>query len=919
MEVFNETKFVNNNTINSDILKLNKIRKRLLNISKLFNDYTFSNKDRINELVLKVNSFSHDFKKMGYDKFREYAQNKSKDFQNKLKSGTRIEEIMCEAIAIAREAIRKSSGVYAYDTQIEACLALVGNLSDVSDYERQRVVAQMSSGEGKSIVQILIGYLYLLDASKYETQKSVHVVNYNSYLAQKDMQNASKAFDILGFSCAFLPNRKDISLLSKEQLEDYIKERKELYKKDIVYTTLSTLALDYLDDNTALNKSEKYMSKPFGYLIIDTADIILLDEALSPFKLIGTLYGKDGELDYYLNKKKNEKIDLYKWATNFVYGDNNTSLTYIVYDEFLETNNNLFTQEYAYIKDTDNVVLSVRLKDRLERICACDDDVYNEKYGALVNVIKARHSYINGKDYVVKYDKETKEGTVELLNNELDDKKTRDLRLAIEAKEAYYHKLLNSKHKILYKDDKELKAICTCCDFISMYSLGVSALASNSSEELKTLYGFETYKIENRKKNIRIDEEYLYATIESKYKAILESVLECVKKGQPVLISASNTQEFNDLDKLLNDNRITHNLIINKDEQLDTKLLNMAGNYGVVSLTNDMSVYAADIKLGEGVKELGGLLLINASYKNSRRLDSEFKEITARQSNPGTVKSYASLEDKIVSDCFTDSNGKNKVDLFIKQYDNGKEINNLKIKDIILQSQEHKERIDKSIRDINTEFGRTYSHLRKSFYEERDTILNSSTVQMCKLTENIITEYANIVANKYDNESAKKLLDHLIDVDSCYDSDKVIFKELLKNKLIDLFKERTLRYFDIIKIRTLKESPKEGISKEEVIKQISHEYDNIIDSLRKKYLHLMDIYHMKYINELESIRSSNSISKSTNPLKEYKLEANNEFFNNMYPSIYNEMITYALNLNYNLGDYKISKINNQNVVKRVFS
>jgi len=339
-----------------------------------------------------------------------------------------------------------------------------------------------------------------------------------------------------------------------------------------------------------------------------------------------------------------------------------------------------------------------------------------------------------------------------------------------------------------------------------------------------------------------------------------------------------------------------------------------AANISTVTLVNNMNVFGRDIKIKEGVLALGGLLLISSSNKASKRLDNEFKEITARQSDPGCVKSFSSLEDDLVKSYYSNKDD-NKIQILIEKYNNAKQIDNNKVKDIITKSQEYKENIDKNIRRINDEFNKTHSYHRKTFYKERDTIMNCSTVELCKLTENIISEYANIIANRYDIDSAKCLLGHLINVDECFDNDKVIFKEMIKNKLIDSFKSRTLNNLERIKYSVLKSYvSNNNYSKEEAIKLINKEYDNSMNSLKKKYLHIMDIYYMKYISELESIRNSTAISLSSTPLKDYELEANNEFYNNMYPCIYNEMITYALNPNYKLGDYKINDMSNYNII-----
>ena len=283
MEVFSiydDNTDYSSNAIRTLISRVQNLKNRLNKISKRFKDYTYSHKKKVTSLVLEVNKYNSSFKKLSDSDFRL----KTEEFKNRLRNGEKIENIMCEALAVSREATKRILGKFPYDTQIEAAIAMIGQSLESKDNEGnkkeiyQKVVSEMKTGEGKTLVQILVSYINLLEATKDEDKslwKSVHVMTSNDALARRDSLENGKVFELLGFSCGFVPSKRNFGSLSDDKI---IKYKKEQYDCDIVYASPSTIAFDYLHDNIIYDVEDRYFKKPFGFALIDEADDKVMDD-----------------------------------------------------------------------------------------------------------------------------------------------------------------------------------------------------------------------------------------------------------------------------------------------------------------------------------------------------------------------------------------------------------------------------------------------------------------------------------------------------------------------------------------------------------------------------------------------------------------------------------------------------------------
>ena len=930
MDIFNDGGSYNKSSLNSLIQRVKNLKSKLLNISKLFNDYTYKNNKRVKTLVNEVNTYTNKYKKIHDEDFLEFANNKTNEFRKLLREGHTIESIMCDALSVAREATRRGLGKFPYDVQIEAAIAMIGNTYNVkngrnNETKHENIIAEMKTGEGKTLVQILVSYLNALEATKDEDKskwKSVHIMTSNDALAKRDATDNEKVFNILGLSCGFVPSRKSYKGLSPEERKKVIDDKKEAYTKDIVYATMTTIAYDYLDDNTVLSKDDKTINKPFGYAVIDEADDILIDQAINPLILSGSLDSSDSEFNELIKKRELEDRKLYKWATEFLYGNNskNRELTFTLFDQYDDAQDKTYQSDYAFIKDTGDIILSKRLESELSSIFDTDRELYYSRYFALLNCISARHAFLNGREYLVEYNQENDTAKVVLVDENTGRKKTSSkyrngMQEAIEAKEAYLHQKNNNRYKIEYSRPTVTKAMCTYPDFLSIYESGICGMTGTSDiEEFRDLYGFETYKVDTRKKNIRVDSEYLYATKKRKYNAIIKEVKKCHKLGRPVLIGTSSIKESEEISKLLSDNYIKHETLNAEHEEIENKIISTAGLFGSVTVSTNMAGRGTDIKLGEGVRELGGLMVIATSNNKSKRIDNQLKGRAARQGDPGETKYFTSLEDDLVLEQYQAPNGKNRLEALIELYDEDEPITNNALKKAVSRCQELRESKDKYTRQVNEKFNYSYTAHRNLLYKERDSVLNASEKEVCDLTENVISEYSNYLVNKLDVSEIKSLIGHMVNVDDCYNDNKLVFKESIKDVLIEKFKKNNFESLKNIRENTIREylNKQKNPPIEEIKKEVSIRQQNYINSLRKKYLHVIDTYWISHITELEDIRLSNTVGVADDPLKSFQIEANNSFYNVMFPNIYNEMITYAVNPNLKYGEYIIQTNNSEN-------
>ena len=881
-------------------------------MESIFGDYTTSSKVRIQDIVRKVNDMALSCKNITTDKSNvtinlngqpyratkeeEYFINKTNEFRRRLRNGETIDDIMVEALAIVREAVRRRLNMFPYNVQIEAAVSMLGEKIDSE--HRDRVIAEMKTGEGKTLVQILVAYLNVLEATKDEDRSkwtSVHIITSNDALAKRDQQGNDSVFKLLGISTGFVPSRRATRTNNIAQMRINKEKKRKSYNCDIVYATATTIAFDYLEDNTIYDARSRNINRRGSFAIVDEADDILIDQATNPLKLSHVPNPNGTEFDKSIISREESIRSLYRWATEYLYGKSTKRpLKATIFDQYYINREKIEYNEfndYAFIKESKEVFLSDRVLREIGYGLTNskeDDEIYNARLFALINCIKAKEGFANGVEY--KVEEKDGVGSIIIIDQNLGRKKYSNkykggMQEAIEAKEEFLEQDLpgaRKRYHVEYSRTVSTTAMCTYPDFISTYDRHVCGMTGTSDEEeFRELYGFQTYRVRERKRNIRIDEEReVYATLKEKHAAIIEEVRRCSFTGQPILIGTTSLRESEIISSLLAQNYIRHQLLNANNEEEENQIIEGAGMFGTVTIATNMAGRGTDIKLGPGVRELGGLYVIGTSNNKSTRIDRQLKGRAGRQGDPGKTKYYASLEDDLVKEYYKGGVQDSLVDHYRGR---GRPITNKKVLDAVDSSQSSRESKDKAIRKSNEMFSTSFKQHRRIIYENRNLVLDSNLDGFMNMVKGIITKYVDVLINdKNSKDEVKTLIGHLVDVNSIYSEDSQIFRQKLIFALWDVFRS--------------------NFSQSNVTNKEVKAY---VDNVRQKFLNVIDQYWLSHIEYLEDLRTTISINPIGDPYKEYEVESIKAFTKDLLPSMYNEMITYALRPTMKYGSYRI--------------
>ena len=828
--------------------------------------YTSLNRKRINNICESVNSLSFKYTKFS-DKELSFMTEK---FRNDLRNGSKIEDIMPDALAVCKEAIRRRLGLNAYNTQIIAAAAMSDN-----------IIAEMKTGEGKTLVQILSSYLYALMAtSDIDKSKwgSVHILTANEYLAKRDKEANEKVFNLLGLSCSYVHEKNvNVSL-------SYRENKIKAYKSDIVYGTAKTVAFDYLDDNHVKNKDRRFINREMYHAIIDEADQILLDEATTPLILSGSMPG--------INPIDNEK--LCKWAASFVEGKNgyrSRPITCKVCNQFKKEKSTLYTEDAILFKDEMKLFLSDGLYkeiygnvDKFTSLSLQEESFRKEM--AITNAILAKFLFEKGKEYILTdagYKKDYNGNLIKVFDISLVNKQTGrvmkktkyedGIQEAIESREEL---LADGKYIINKTSNRVDIAKITYPDFARLYKTGISGMTGTSDiSEFKDIYNLETYVVPTNKKSNRDDlEREVYSSKHYKYIAIVKEVIDCIKTGRPVLIGTISVNESDEICKYLDEYKIQYQRLDAKNDENEALKISKAGQLGMITVATNMAGRGTDIKLGKGVNELGGLYVIGVSKNSNRRIDNQLKGRSGRQGDNGTTKYFQSLDDEIVLKRF----GNSKLAFFKKYYeDTSSKITNKSVLKIVDECQVKEESLEKQYRKHNNEIEeKVFSVHKNKIYEQRNKVLNASPNELLHIIFGIIKSYGVYIC---DHEKELYKIKHLINISDCYDKDNLKFKENVIKSLGRSFQNS------------------KGMSDTLVY----------IEELRSKILDIIDIYYINHILNLEELEKSiiNTGDFGYDAIKKYERTAN-ELFNDMSLYIQNEIITYAIRPDFVLGMYNVS-------------
>ena len=554
-------------------------------LKKLYNDDKRELK-KFEKIAAKVEAHADEMSKLS----DEQLQAKTPEFRDRLKKGESLDDLLPEAFAVAREGAKRVLGLYPFHVQILGGIALhYGN------------IAEMMTGEGKTLTATMPVYLNALEG------KGVHVVTVNEYLSSRDEEEMGQLYKWLGLTVGL-----NLNSMSPD-------EKRAAYNCDVTYSTNSELGFDYLRDNMVVYK-EQMVQRPLNYAIIDEVDSILIDEARTPLIISGE--AEQANSDYIR-------------ADRFV-----KTLTEDKSDDDADDDED--HGDYKIDWPTKTISLT---RTGIEKACQHFGlknlyDVENQKLVHHIDqALRANYIMLKDIDYVVQ------DGEVLIVDSftgrVMEGRRYSDgLHQAIEAKEG-----------VKIQEESRTQATITYQNFFRMYKKlsGMTGTAKTEEEEFREIYNMQVITIPTNRPIARKDmPDILYPTLDSKFHAVVEEIKKRHANGQPVLVGTVAIESSERLSKMLDKAGIPHAVLNAKNHAKEAQIIMNAGQRGAVTIATNMAGRGTDIKLGPGVKELGGLAVIGTERHESRRIDNQLRGRSGRQGDPGYTRFYLSLEDDLM-------------------------------------------------------------------------------------------------------------------------------------------------------------------------------------------------------------------------------------------------------------------------------
>lgn len=536
-----------------------------------------TNEQRIRKmqpLVHQINELEPEMQKLSDDQLHA----KTDEFRDRLTHGETLDDLLPEAFAVVRETAKRRVGLRPYDVQLIGGIVI-----------HQRKIAEMRTGEGKTLVATMPAYLNAL-AGK------VHIVTVNDYLAKRDRAWMGPVYEALGLT---------VGLLQETSTPE---ERKQAYQCDIIYGTNTQFGFDYLRDNLVISREQRVQTG-LDFAIVDEIDNILIDEARTPLIISGST---------------SETIKLYKKFAGIA-------------PRFQKNIDFEIDERARRVHLTPEV--GVKKAEEILKI----DNLYAPEHVDLLKhletALRALHLYKRERDYIVK------DGRViivdEFTGRLMPDRRWSDgLHQAVEAKEG-----------LEIRKEQQTLATITLQHYFKLYKklAGMTGTAATEEEEFQQIYGLSVVVIPTHKPMIRQDlPDKLYTTEKAKFNAIVEEVHRLHELGRPVLIGTTSIEKSEYLSTLLHRRGLPHNVLNAKHHEREAEIIKDAGHKGAVTVATNMAGRGVDIKLGEGIAELGGLHIIGAQRHESRRIDDQLRGRAGRQGDPGSSQFYVSLEDDLI-------------------------------------------------------------------------------------------------------------------------------------------------------------------------------------------------------------------------------------------------------------------------------
>ena len=679
-------------------------------------------------------------------------------------------------------------------------------------------IAEMKTGEGKTLTAVLPAYLNAL------TGEGVHIVTVNEYLARREVEGPiGEIYRFLGLTVGL-----NLRELSSEQ-------KREAYASDILYSTNSELGFDYLRDNMVHNEKQITQCKGLNYAIIDEVDSILVDEARTPLIISGA-------------------------------PKNNSSL-YLRADTFAKR---LQEEDYEIDIESRHVQLTPSGMEKAEKVFGVNN-IYDIQYVELVhainNALKANFIFKNGKEYVVQ------NGEVLIV-----DSFTGRILKGRQYSEGL-HQAIEAKENVEIKKEAQTVATITYQNFFRMYKKlsGMTGTAKTEEEEFRNIYNMYVVEVPTNKPVIRTDlPDLIFISQEAKFKALVEKIKECYEKGQPVLVGTANVETSELVSSMLQKQGIPHEVLNAKNNEREAEIVAKAGQQKAVTISTNMAGRGTDIKLGEGVKELGGLVVLGTERHESRRIDNQLRGRSGRQGDPGFSQFYISTEDDLIQR-FGGDTFKNRLAMIINLMNKGTDqadapITSKMVSRAVTSAQTRVEGNNFDSRKNVLKYDDVIRRQREIFYKQRMQVVKVDHLEdlvrqmMRRAIEEIASAHMRQISSKkfeIDDDAiaqsfnGKYLPPNTIDVE--------VLKTLDDEQIIDYICSKAYERID---------QNKEAAEQAKIQYQLDLP-DNLFDMyLKDMLLRILDQFWMRHIDDMQGLRQGVVLQSyaQTNPLEIYQQE-----------------------------------------------
>src|SRR5210317_1616933 len=780
--------------------------------------------DRIGKIVKTINLLEDEFKKLDDLDFPK----KTQEYKEQIKQGKTLDEILPQAFALVREASKRIRNERHFDVQIIGGVVL-----------HEGKIAEMKTGEGKTLTISLAAYLNAL------TEKGVHIVTVNDYLAKRDSMEMGQIYNFLGLSSGYINNDQD----------DH--ERKRNYNCDITYATNSELGFDYLRDNMKFSENEM-VQREHSFSIVDEIDSCLIDEARTPLVISGSAEDKTAQ--------------------------------YLAIDKLVRQ---LSDKDYEIDEKEKSILLTNDGINNVERIFSTagilkNNNFYDPENLHLVHhvnqALRANHLFEKGKDYIVR--DESLKIIDELTGRILEGRRFGD----------GLHQALEAKERINIQAENQTLASITYQNYFKLYKKisGCTGTAATESEEFFEIYGLTVVIIPTNNEMIRKDyNDQIFRTEDEKNNAIIEKIVEHHNAGQPILIFTSSINKSEIYSTLLSKKNIKHVVLNAKNHENEADIIANAGKEKSVIITTSISGRGVDIQLGgkkgsieeaqlqmdkSKIKSLGGLFVVGTERMESRRVDNQARGRAGRQGDEGSSIFYVSLEDDLMRIFGSESMNKMLEKLGLKD---GESIDHPWINKALERAQQKVESRNFDIRKTLIKFDNVLNDQRQVIFSQRKNAMNSENIFdysnefLKEIIENIIKLKVQNLSNPKSNEFSNRLRQIVGKSFEEGELQKIITSEdgEIKKKIINKFLN----------------------SREDRIKLLGEVHAKEIE--KRIFLQTIDLNwksHIQYLEQLRQVIGLRSYGQR-DPLVEYKKEAF-DLFSNLLEKLKLDFVTILMNL-----------------------